>query len=150
LVSSLSTAFALASASDYAKQGNEEVGFFQAVKSALAKSSPTSSISKRVREFAVGQLISDASIIDVLDVAVLKPPKISVLSDEFLSGIQSTGYKNLPYEALKKLLAGEIKARQRKNEVEAKAFSDRLVEAVARYHSNTIISLEMFQTLVDL
>ena len=47
-------------------------------------------------------------------------------------------------------IAGEIKSRQRTNIVEAKAFSDRLQEAVARYHANTITSLEMIQELIDM
>ncbi len=53
-------------------------------------------------------------------------------------------------EALKKLLAGEIKSRQKQNVVEARAFSDRLEAAVARYHANAITSLEMIQELIDM
>ncbi len=154
LVASLSKAFALASASDYAQSVKEEVGFFQAVRAALSKSSPKTGISKREKEFAVGQLISeaiaDASIMDVLAAAGLKSPEISVLSEEFLAEIQSIDQKNLALEALKKLLAGEIKARQQRNVVEAKAFSERLQAAVARYHANAITSLEMIQELIDM
>lgn len=154
LVANLSKAFALASASDYAQSVKEEVGFFQAVRAALSKTSPKSGMSKRDKEFAVGQLISeaiaDATIIDVLAAAGLKTPEISVLSEEFLSEIQEMDQKNLALEALKKLLAGEIKARQQRNVVEAKAFSERLQAAVARYHANAITSLEMIQELIDM
>ena len=154
LIANLSRAFALASASDYAQSVKEEVGFFQAVKAALLKSSPKTGMSKRDKEFAVKQLISEAiadtSIIDVLEAAGIDSPEISVLSEEFLSEIQSMEYKNLALEALKKLLAGEITARQKKNVVEAKAFSERLEAAVARYHANTITSLEMIQELIDM
>jgi type I restriction enzyme R subunit len=58
--------------------------------------------------------------------------------------------KNLALEALRKLLSGEIKARQQRNIVEAKTFSDRLEAAVARYHANAITSLEMIQELIDM
>ncbi len=154
LVANLSKAFALASASDYAQSVKEEVGFFQAVRAALSKSSPKTGMSKREKEFAIGQLISDAiadaSIIDVLAAAGLKTPEISVLSEEFLAEIQNMEHKNLALEALKKLLAGEIKARGQRNVVEAKAFSERLEEAVARYHANAITSLEMIQELIDM
>lgn len=154
LVANLSKAFALASASDYAQSVKEEVGFFQAVRAALSKSSPKTGIGKREKEFAVGQLISeaiaDASIIDVLAAAGLKTPEISVLSEEFLAEIQSLEQKNLAMEALKKLLGGEIKARQQRNVVEAKAFSERLQAAVARYHANAITSIEMIQELIDM
>jgi len=154
LVSNLSKAFALGSASDYAQSVKEEVGFFQAVRAALSKTSPKSRMSKREKEFAIGQLISDAiadaSIIDVLAAAGMRTPEISVLSEEFLSEIQNMEHKNLALEALRKLLAGEIKARQQKNVVEAKAFSERLEAAVARYHANAITSLEMIQELIDM
>lgn len=154
LVANLSKAFALASASDYAQSVKEEVGFFQAVKAALSKSSPKTGMSKRDKEFAIGQLISDAiadaSIIDVLAAAGMKSPEISVLSEEFLSEIQNMEHKNLALEALRKLLAGEIKSRQERNVVEAKAFSERLEDAVARYHANAITSLEMIQELIDM
>ncbi len=154
LVANLSKAFALASASDYAQSVKEEVGFFQAVKAALSKSSPKTGMSKRDKDFAIGQLISeaiaDASIIDVLEAAGMKSPEISVLSEDFLSEIQSMEHKNLALEALRKLLSGEIKARQKRNVVEAKAFSERLEAAVARYHANAITSLEMIQELIDM
>jgi len=154
LVANLSKAFALASASDYAQSVKEEVGFFQAVRAALSKSSPKTGMSKRDKEFAIGQLISDAiadaSIVDVLAAAGMRTPEISVLSEEFLAEIQSMEHKNLALEALKKLLAGEIRAREHKNVVEAKAFSERLEAAVARYHANAITSLEMIQELIDM
>jgi type I restriction enzyme R subunit len=154
LVASLSKAFALASASDYAQSIKEEVGFFQAVRAALSKSSPKTGMSKRQKEFAIGQLISeaiaDASIIDVLAAAGIKTPEISVLSEEFLAEIQNMEHKNLALEALRKLLAGEIKARGKRNVVEAKVFSVRLEAAVARYHSNAVTSLEMIQELIDM
>lgn len=154
LVSNLSKAFALASASEYAQDVKEEVGFFQAVKAGLTKTAPKSKMSAKDKEFAVSQLMSeaiaDASIVDVLSVAGMKSPEISVLSDEFLADIQDMKQKNLALEALRKLLAGEIKSRQKQNVVEAKAFSERLEAAVARYHANAITSLEMIQELVDM
>jgi type I restriction enzyme R subunit len=154
LVASLSKAFALAAASKYAQSVKEEVGFFQAVSAGLSKTSPTSGISAREKEFAVGQLISEAiadtTIIDVLEAAGMKCPEISVLSEDFLADIQNMEHKNLALEALRKLLAGEIKARGKRNVVEAKAFSERLEEAVARYHANAITSLEMIQELIEM
>ena len=154
LVVALSKAFALAAASDYAQKVKEEVGFFQAVSAALLKSSDKTGKSTRDREFAIGQLIAEAiagaGIIDVLQAAGMRSPEISVLSEEFLSEIQSMEHKNLALEALKKLLAGEIRARRKKNVVEAKAFSKRLEAAVARYHANALTSLEMIQELIDM
>nr|WP_260685568.1 DUF3387 domain-containing protein [Rhizobium laguerreae] len=58
--------------------------------------------------------------------------------------------KNLVLESLKKLLNGEIKSRSKSNVVEAKTFSGRLEEAVARYHANAISTVEMIQELIAL
>ena len=53
-------------------------------------------------------------------------------------------------KALKKLLNGEIKSKSKRNVVESRAFSQRLEEAVARYHANAISTVEMIQALIDL
>ena len=82
----------------------------------MSKLSPKTGMSKREKECAIGQLISDAiadaSIIDFLAAAGMDSPEISVLSKEFLVEIQKMEQKNLAPEALRKLRAGEIKARQ--------------------------------------
>ena len=58
--------------------------------------------------------------------------------------------KNLALEALKKLLNDEISARARSNVVESKKFSERLEQAVARYHTNAISTVEVLQELIEL
>ena len=150
----LSKAYALASASDEAKAIREEVGFFQAVRSALVKTTATGKISDRDRSFAIEQLlnkaVADAEIVDILKAAGIETPDLSILSDEFLLEVQQMDQKNLALEALKKLLNGEIKSRSRSNVVQTKAFSKRLEEAVARYHANAISTVEMIQELIEL
>ncbi|NOR63879.1 MAG: HsdR family type I site-specific deoxyribonuclease [Rhodobacteraceae bacterium] len=154
LVLALGKAFALAAASDRAREIKDEVGFFQAVRAAMVKPTAKGGLSQRDKEMAIGQLIdaaiANAEIIDILGAAGFDRPDISILSDEFLAEIQEMEQKNLALEALKKLLNGEIKGRAAKNVVEAKAFSERLEASIARYHSNAITSLEMIQELIDL
>ena len=91
-VLALSKAYALASASDEAQQIREEVGFFQAIRAALVKSSVGSGRSQQERELAIQQIVSRAvvstEIVDILQAAGLKSPDISILSDEFLAEIQ--------------------------------------------------------------
>ena len=80
----------------------------------------------------------------------METPDISILSDEFLEDIQNLEQKNLALEALKKLLNGEIASRSKSNHVEARNFSNRLEDAVARYHANAISALEMIQELIEI
>lgn len=154
LVLNLTKAYALASASDAASKIRDGVGFFQAVRAAIAKSTATGAISQENRTFAVQQLIDRAvastEIIDVLRAAGMESPDISILSDEFLAELQGMERKNLALEALRKLLNGEIQSRSQSNVVESRAFSKRLEEAVARYHANAISAVEMINELIAL
>lgn len=150
----LSKAYALASASDAASEIRDEVGFFQAVRTALVKTTATGKMSDKAKSLAVEQLlnqaVANAEIVDILKAAGLQSPDISVLSDQFLMDVQKMEKKNLALEALKKLLNGEIKSRSKTNVVQSKAFSRRLEEAVARYHANAISTVEMIQELIAL
>lgn len=56
-VLALSKAFALASASDEAREIREEVGFFQAIRAALVKSSTGSGVTQQERELAIQQIV---------------------------------------------------------------------------------------------
>lgn len=153
-VLALSKAFALASASDEARKIREEVGFFQAIRAALVKSSTGSGISYQERELAIQQIVSRAvvstEIVDILAAAGIQSPDISILSDEFLAEVQQMEKKNLALEALRKLLNDGIRSRSKTNVVQTKAFSERLEDAVARYHANAITTAEVLKELIQL
>jgi type I restriction enzyme R subunit len=153
-VLALSKAFALASASDEARDIREEVGFFQAIRAALVKSSTGSGVTQQERELAIQQIVSRAvvstEIVDILAAAGIKSPDISILSDEFLAEVQQMKKKNLALEALRKLINDGIRSRSKANVVQTKAFSERLEDAVARYHANAITTAEVLQELIQL
>nr|WP_314899664.1 type I restriction endonuclease subunit R [uncultured Deefgea sp.] len=153
-VLALSKAFSLASASDEAREIREEVGFFQAIRAALVKSSTGSGVTQQERELAIQQIVSRAvvsnEIVDILAAAGIKCPDISILSDEFLAEVQQMERKNLALEALRKLINDGIRSRSKSNVVQTKAFSERLEDAVARYHANAITTAEVLQELIDL
>jgi len=98
----------------------------------------------------LNQAIADAEIVDVLKAVGLKTPNLSILSEDFLLDIQKMKQKNLALEALRKLLNGEIKSRSQSNVIEARAFSQRLEDAVARYHANALSTVEMIQELIGM
>ncbi|UQQ13198.1 type I restriction endonuclease subunit R [Xanthomonas arboricola] len=151
-VLALSTAYALASASDEALAVREEVGFFQAIREALVKSATGSGISSQERDFAIRQIVSRAvvstEIVDILKAAGIQSPDISILSDEFLAEVQRMDKKNLALEALRKLINDGIRSRSKRNIVETKAFTERLEDAIARYHANAITTAEVLQELI--
>ncbi len=153
-VLALSKAYALAGASDEALTIREEVGFFQAVRTALVKSKVYNGRSPVDRELAIQQIISRAvvstEIVDIMKAAGIDSPDISILSDEFLAEVREMEKKNLALEALRKLINGEVHAQGKRNVVLARAFSERLEEAIARYHNNAITTVQVLEELIQL
>jgi type I restriction enzyme R subunit len=146
--------FALAASSEEARGIREEVGFFQAIRAALVKSSAGPGLARQDRELAIQQIVSRAvvstEIVDILAAAGIQTPDLSILSDEFLLEVQQMEKKNLALEALRKLLNDSIRSRTRTNVVETRAFSERLEDAIARYHANAITTAEVLQELIRL
>ncbi len=153
-VLALSKAFALCSASDTARKVRDEIGFFQTVRAAMVKAADTSGRSAADRDLAIRQVVNDAvastEIVDILSAAGLSSPDISILSDDFLAEVGQMEKKNLALEALKKLLGDEIRSRSQSNVIETRKFSERLDEAISRYHTNAISTVEVLQELIAL
>ena len=155
-VLALSKAFALAAASEDAKRIRVEVGFFQTVRAALAKTSETGENGKRRvdLDLAVQQIINGAvvstEIVDILKAIGVESPDISILSDDFLAEVRKMEKKNLALEALKKLINGEIRSQTRTNVVQVRAFTERLQSAINRYHNNAITTVQVIEELISL
>ncbi len=153
-VLALTKAFALAAATDEAREVRDEVGFLQTVRAAMIKAESSDGRSDAERAFAVQQLVNGAvastEIVDILAAAGLETPDISILSNEFLADMQGLDKKNLALEALRKLLGDEIRSRSQSNVTESKRFSERLSSAVLRYHTNAITTAEVIQELIRL
>jgi type I restriction enzyme R subunit len=88
--------------------------------------------------------------VDIFKATGIATPDISILSDEFLEELKGNERKNLALEVLRKLLNDSIKSRSRSNITQTKAFTERLENAVARYHSNAITTAEVLQELIEL
>ena len=154
-VLALSKAYALGAASDAAKAIRDEVGFFQAVRAALVKSTASSTgKSAAERELAIQQLVSRAvvstEIVDIMQAAGIETPDISILSDEFLAEVRDLDKKNLALEALRKLINGEVRSQTQRNVTQAKAFSERLESAINRYHTNALTTVQVLEELIQL
>ena len=115
-------------------------------------SADSSGRSAASRDLAIRQILNDTvastEIVDILSAAGLVSADISILSDEFLAEIGQMEKKNLALEALRKLLNDEIRSRSRSNVIETRKFSERLEDAIARYHTNAISTVEVLQELI--
>ncbi|MFY9268618.1 MAG: type I restriction endonuclease subunit R [Candidatus Manganitrophaceae bacterium] len=153
-VTDLSQAFALAVPHDKALRIRDDVGFFQAVRAVLAKNTPGDRKTDEELDHAIRQIISKAiasdEVIDIFAAAGLKKPDISILSDAFLAEVRDMPQRNLAVELLRKLLAGEIKARSRRNVVQSRSFADLLEQAVRKYQNRAIEAAQVIEELIGL
>ena len=151
-VSELSKAFALAVPHEEALAIRDDVAFFQAVRAALAKRAPSEAQPEDELDHAIRQIISRAiapdGVIDLFLAAGLKKPDISILSEEFLREVRGMQQKNLAVELLRKLLEGEVKARRRKNVVQARLFSEMLEQAIRRYQNRSVETAQVIEELI--
>jgi type I restriction enzyme R subunit len=154
-VQELSLAFALAVPHDEAIRIRDDVGFFQSVRAALAKSSSngekktSGDLDHAIRQI-VSRSVSSDEVIDIFSVAGLKKPDISVLSDEFLAEVAGLPQRNLAVELLQRLLSGEINARSQRNIVQSRSFASLLEQAVAKYKNRAIETAQVIEELIGL
>ena len=153
-VRELSQAFALAVPHDDALSIRDDVAFFQAVQSVLAKRAPADARPEEELDFAVRQIISRAvaseGVINIFAAAGLEKPNISILSEEFLAEVRGMPQRNLAVELLQKLLKGELAVRRRKNIVQARSFAEMLEQTIIRYQNRTVEAAQVIEELIQL
>lgn len=154
VVTELSQSFALCAGSEGALELRDDIGFFQAVKAALAKkrngSKPTEVLDHAVRQLVAKAIVPEGEIIDVFSAAGLKQPDISILSDQFLAEVRGLKYKNVAAELLAKLLGDEIRVRSKRNLVQSREFSEMLKKTLNAYHNRAIATQEVIEELIKL
>jgi type I restriction enzyme R subunit len=153
-VGDLSKAFALAVPHDEAMRIRDDVGFFQAVRSVLAKSvtqqhRPEQELDNAIRQI-VSRAVSSGEVVDIFSAAGLKKPDISILSEEFLREVSNIPQKNLAVELLRKLLNDEIKTRSRRNVVKSRLFSTLLESSIRKYQNRAIQAAQVIEELIGL
>ena len=131
-----------------------ELSFFQAVQAALAKRAPGERRTEEDLDHAIRYIVSGAiapeGVVDLFAAAGPKKPDISILSEEFLAEVRGMPQPNLAVELLRKLLEGEIKARRRKNVVQARSFAELLEQAIRRYQNRAVEAAQVIEELIAL
>jgi len=154
IVTELSQAFALCAGTDEAIEIRDDIGFFQAVKAALAKKrgerKSSEDLDHAVRQLVAKAIAPEGEIIDIFQAAGLKQPDLSILSDRFLAEVRGLKYKNVAAELLAKLLGDEIKVRSKRNLVQSREFSEMLKKTLNAYHNRAIATQEVIEELIKL
>ena len=153
-VRELSQAFALSVPHEDAIRIRDDVAFFQAVQSVLAKRASVDARPEEELDHAVRQIISRAvaseGMIDIFAAAGLEKPDLSILSEEFLDEVRGMPQRNLAVELLQKLLKGEVATRRRKNVVQARSFAQMLEQTLRRYQNRAVEAAQVIEELIQL
>lgn len=153
-VRDLSTAFALAVPHDEALRIRDDVGFFQAVRTAIAKTAVGDRRASGDLDAAIRQIVSRAivgnEVVDIFAAAGLNRPDLSILSDEFLAEVRGMPHRNLAVELLRKLLSDEVKRRAKHSLVQSRSFEQLLDEAVQRYQNRAVEAAQVIEELIRL
>ena len=153
-VNELSKAFSLAVPHPQAMSIRDDLAFFKAVKNYIVKvTSPpgeqVEDVDLAIQQILSAALVSD-EVLDLFELAGLKKPDISILSDEFLLEVKDMEHKNTAAELLRRLLDDEIKSISRKNVIEARSFSDMLEKTIKQYHNRNIEAVAVIEELIEL
>ncbi|MBN6741788.1 type I restriction endonuclease subunit R [Acidithiobacillus sp. MC6.1] len=128
-----------------------EIVFFVSVSAVLRKSQEGDTLIEE-KEYAIRQLVDQSiapeGVIDLYALAGLPKPDISLLSDEFLTKVQNIPEKNLALEMLKKLLQDKVRQQGKTNIMQSKAFSEKLEEALRKYHNRSANTVEVMEQLI--
>ncbi len=150
----LETAFALCAGDERVAERRDQIALVAALRANLVKYTAGTGRGRDAIKQGIRQLLSRAvmadGILDVFGAAGLDRPDLAVLSDDFLAEVGKTKEKNLAVETLRRLLAGEIKARSADNIVQARKLSDRLDETLRRYHNRAVDSVQVIEELIAL
>ncbi|MDQ3494575.1 MAG: type I restriction endonuclease subunit R [Pseudomonadota bacterium] len=154
-VAKLTKAQALAGTLAPAMTVREEIAFFQAVRVCLIKLTRAGESRSRLeKEAALRQLVAKGVLVegvnDVFGTLGLSKPDISLLDENFLAQIQAMPTKNLAAELLERLIADQVKARGQKNAIQAKEFTQKLEEAIAKYQNRGLTTVEVIEELIKL
>jgi type I restriction enzyme R subunit len=150
----LSKAFALSVPDERALAIRDDVGFYQAVRAALAKATvegrkTTEGLDSAVRQIVSKAVVSD-EVVDIFSAAGLKKPELSIFSDEFLDEVRRLPYRNLALEVLRKLLNDETKTWSKRNLILGRQFSEMLEATIRKYQSRSIDAAQVISSLIDL
>ena len=150
----LSKAFSLCSTLDETAEYKKEIAFFSAIKSAFAKHSGGKKKSDEDKNSALKQIIDNAivagGVVDVFESVGLDKPNVGLLSEEFLDDVRNMKQRHLAVELLEKLLKDDVKAKMKNDVVSEKAYSERIMETLRKYHNRAIETAQVIEELIQM
>lgn len=147
--------YSLVPTSDEARAIRDEVAFFDAVRESIARiEAVDKQASGDLLDTAIRQIVSNhmagSGVVDIFAEAGLDRPDLSVIDEEFLEHFKQSDQKNLQLEAVRRLIANEVKIVSKRNIVAGRRFSEMLSDALNRYQNRMIDSSQVIAEIVEL
>ena len=149
-MASVSKSYSLCSTLDEATEYHLEIAFLSAVRAAIVKNTTVDQKRVQDQQNSAMKQILDNAVVDVFALANLDKPNIGLLSDEFLEDVRNMPLQNLAVELLEKLLRDEIRGRSSSNVVPGKAYTERLLATLRKYHNRSIETAQVVEELIEM
>ncbi len=151
----LKKAYALCGTLDEALEYRREIAFLDAVRAVIIKYASVDKKRAEAEKHSLLKRILDNAVIaegvdDIFALAGLDKPDIGLLSDKFLEDVRALPTRNFAVELLERLLRDSIQSHTRTNVVQETRFSDKLTEALRRYHSRAIETAQVIEELIQM
>ncbi|MBW1799933.1 MAG: type I restriction endonuclease subunit R [Deltaproteobacteria bacterium] len=149
----LTKSFLLVKHLDDCRQFADEVIFYQRIRKQLQKAlpgkKPVHDLERAVRDI-VDDTVESEGVVDIFKIAGIEKADISILDDLFLQTFKYQAHPNLPLKLLQKLIADEIKIRQKKNLAKAKSFRKLLEETIQKYQNRLIDAAAVIKAMITI
>lgn len=156
-VQRLRSFFSLVPASDAASRIRDDVAFFDAVRTAIAKIESAgrgATDAGAELDTAIRQIVSEnmtgTGVVDIYAEAGIANPDISLIDEAFVKKVTDSDRPNIQMEALKRLLNSEIRAIAKRNLVKGREFSEMLNASLLRYQNRSLDTAAVVAELVQL
>lgn len=156
-VQRLRSLFSLVPASEDATRIRDDVAFFDAVRTAIAKIESAgrgATDTGAELDTAIRQIVSEnmtgTGVIDIYAEAGIANPDISLIDEAFVKRVTESDRPNIQMEALKRLLNSEIRSITKRNLVKGKEFSEMLSSSLLRYQNRSLDTAAIVAEMVKL
>jgi len=132
----------------------DEVVFYQLLRKQLNKTTSGPSPKDEEKAKAVRDLldrsIESKGVVDIFAAAGIEEADISILDEKFLEEFKSYEQQNLRLKLLAKLLADEIRARERMNITKYRSFKEMLEQTLSKYHNRAIQAADVVRVMIEI
>ena len=132
----------------------DEVVFYQLLRKQLLKTTSGPSPKDDAKAKAVRDLldrsIESKGVVDIFAAAGLEKADISILDEKFLEEFKSHEQENLRLKLLQKILADEIRVREKANIAKARSFREMLETTLQKYHNRAIQAADVVRVMIEI